>query len=29
VEILGERRLPALRDELVRLAPAGPIRLTW
>ena len=28
-EILGERRLLKLRDELVRLAPAGPIRPTW
>jgi DNA-binding MarR family transcriptional regulator len=28
-EILGERRLLDLRDELVRLAPTGPIRPTW
>ncbi|WP_328462447.1 MarR family winged helix-turn-helix transcriptional regulator [Streptomyces sp. NBC_00448] len=28
-EILGERRLLTLRDELVRLAPTGPIRPTW
>lgn len=29
VEILGEERLLALRDELVRLAPSGPIRPSW
>ena len=28
-EILGERRLLALRDELIRLAPTGPIRPSW
>jgi DNA-binding MarR family transcriptional regulator len=29
VEILGEKRLLALRDELIRLAPSGPIRPSW
>ncbi|MEU6849486.1 MarR family transcriptional regulator [Actinacidiphila alni] len=29
VEILGEERLLALRDELARLAPGGPIRPNW
>lgn len=29
VEMVGERRLLALRDELVELAPAGPIRPNW
>lgn len=29
VEMVGERRLLALRDELVKLAPAGPIRPSW
>ncbi|NUS15377.1 MAG: MarR family transcriptional regulator [Streptomyces sp.] len=29
VEMIGERRLLALRDELLRLAPAGPIRPSW
>lgn len=29
VELLGEKRLLALRDELLRLAPAGPIRPSW
>jgi DNA-binding MarR family transcriptional regulator len=29
VEILGEERLLALRDELVRLAASGPIRPSW
>jgi DNA-binding MarR family transcriptional regulator len=28
-EIIGERRLLKLREELVRLAPGGPIRPTW
>jgi DNA-binding MarR family transcriptional regulator len=28
-EILGERRLLKLRDELARLAPTGPLRPTW
>lgn len=28
-DIIGERRLLKLRDELVRLAPTGPIRPTW
>lgn len=28
-EILGEKRLLALRDQLLRLAPAGPIRPSW
>lgn len=28
-DILGERRLVAMRDELVRLAPGGPVRPTW
>ena len=26
---LGERRLLALRDDLIRLAPYGPLRPTW
>jgi DNA-binding MarR family transcriptional regulator len=26
---LGERRLLALRDDLVRVAPDGPLRPTW
>lgn len=29
VELLGEERLLALRDELIRLAPTGPIRPSW
>ncbi|NJP47469.1 MarR family winged helix-turn-helix transcriptional regulator [Actinacidiphila epipremni] len=29
VELIGEERLLALRDELLRLAPAGPIRPSW
>ncbi|MFF7159208.1 MarR family transcriptional regulator [Streptomyces sp. NPDC008139] len=29
IELLGEERLLALRDELVRLAPTGPIRPSW
>ncbi|MFF6957371.1 MULTISPECIES: MarR family transcriptional regulator [unclassified Streptomyces] len=29
IELLGEKRLLALRDELVRLAPTGPIRPSW
>lgn len=29
VEMLGEKRLLALRDELIRLAPGGPIRPSW
>lgn len=29
VEMLGEQRLLALRDELTRLAPGGPLRPTW
>lgn len=28
-EMVGEERLLALRDVLVRLAPAGPIRPSW
>jgi DNA-binding MarR family transcriptional regulator len=28
-DILGERRLLAMRDELLRLAPRGPLRPTW
>jgi hypothetical protein len=28
-EILGERRLLKLRDELARLAPTGPLRPSW
>ncbi|WP_433888577.1 MarR family winged helix-turn-helix transcriptional regulator [Streptomyces sp. CA-111067] len=28
-DILGEPRLLALRDELLRLAPGGPIRPAW
>jgi DNA-binding MarR family transcriptional regulator len=28
-EMIGEERLLALRDELLRLAPGGPIRPTW
>ncbi|MDJ0343125.1 MarR family transcriptional regulator [Streptomyces sp. H10-C2] len=27
--LLGERRLHALRDDLARLAPGGPIRPNW
>lgn len=27
--VLGERRLLALRDDLIRLAPHGPLRPTW
>jgi DNA-binding MarR family transcriptional regulator len=27
--MLGERRLRALRDDLIRLAPHGPLRPTW
>ncbi|WP_443047675.1 MarR family winged helix-turn-helix transcriptional regulator [Streptomyces sp. H39-S7] len=27
--LLGERRLRALRDDLARLAPGGPIRPNW
>ncbi|MCZ4096617.1 MarR family transcriptional regulator [Streptomyces sp. SID13666] len=27
--LLGERRLQALRDDLARLAPGGPIRPNW
>ncbi|MGW1023251.1 MarR family winged helix-turn-helix transcriptional regulator [Streptomyces sp. NPDC002577] len=29
VELLGERKARALRDDLLRLAPRGPIRPTW
>lgn len=29
VEILGEKRLLALRDQLLRIAPGGPIRPSW
>ncbi|TKA09036.1 MarR family transcriptional regulator [Actinacidiphila oryziradicis] len=29
VAAIGERRLRALRDDLARLAPNGPIRPTW
>jgi DNA-binding MarR family transcriptional regulator len=28
-EALGERRLSALRDDLVRIAPHGPLRPIW
>ncbi|SEO10292.1 DNA-binding transcriptional regulator, MarR family [Actinacidiphila rubida] len=28
-DILGEQRLLAMRDELVRLAPNGPLRPAW
>lgn len=28
-EALGERRLRTLRDDLLRIAPNGPIRPTW
>lgn len=28
-ELVGEERLLTLRDELLRLAPGGPIRPTW
>lgn len=28
-DLLGERRLRALRDDLARLAPGGPIRPNW
>lgn len=28
-ELVGEERLLALRDELLRLAPGGPVRPTW
>jgi len=28
-ELLGERRLLAMRDELLRLAPGGPLRPAW
>jgi DNA-binding MarR family transcriptional regulator len=27
--VLGEQRLLALRDELIRIAPHGPLRPTW
>lgn len=27
--VLGERRLLALRDDLTRIAPRGPLRPTW
>jgi hypothetical protein len=27
--ILGEQRLRALQDDLLRLAPLGPVRPTW
>jgi DNA-binding MarR family transcriptional regulator len=29
VSALGERRLLALRDDLIRVAPQGPLRPTW
>jgi DNA-binding MarR family transcriptional regulator len=29
VAALGERRLLALRDDLIRIAPHGPLRPTW
>ncbi len=29
VEMVGERRLLALRDELVKLAPGSPVRPSW
>jgi hypothetical protein len=29
VTVLGERRLLALRDDLLRIAPHGPLRPTW
>ncbi len=29
VAVLGERRLLAVRDDLVRLAPPGPLRPAW
>lgn len=29
VAVLGERRLLAVRDDLVRLAPHGPLRPAW
>jgi DNA-binding MarR family transcriptional regulator len=29
IEMLGERRLLTLRDELARLAPGGPLRPAW
>jgi DNA-binding MarR family transcriptional regulator len=28
-EALGERRFQALRDDLLRIAPHGPLRPTW
>jgi DNA-binding MarR family transcriptional regulator len=28
-DIIGERRVHQLRDELIRLAPPGPLRPTW
>jgi DNA-binding MarR family transcriptional regulator len=28
-DALGENRLRALRDDLIRVAPAGPLRPTW
>jgi DNA-binding MarR family transcriptional regulator len=27
--VLGERRLQALRDDLTRIAPSGPLRPVW
>jgi DNA-binding MarR family transcriptional regulator len=27
--VLGPRRLLALRDDLLRVAPGGPLRPTW
>jgi hypothetical protein len=29
VSMLGERRLLALRDDLIRIAPGGPLRPAW
>jgi DNA-binding MarR family transcriptional regulator len=28
-DLIGERRVRQLRDELIRLAPPGPVRPTW